>query len=92
MCRMPLDVFVSDKLQNRLEDILLKLCFKEDRSENKFKVCNFNTSFNVYLWSNTANKVHQFGGHKFVDYFISLTYYNPLGRFYSYHSATTGIS
>jgi hypothetical protein len=36
--------------------------------------------------------VHQFGGHKFVDYFISLTYYNPLGRFYSYHSATTGIS
>ena len=64
MCLMPLDVFVSDKWQNRLEDVLLKLCFNEGRSENKFKVRNFNTSFNVYFWSNTANKVHKFGGHK----------------------------
>jgi hypothetical protein len=44
MCRMPLDVFVSDELQNRLEDVLLKLCFNDGLSENKFKGCNFNTS------------------------------------------------
>ena len=45
MCLIPLDVFVSDKLQNRLEDVLLKLCFNEGLSENKFKVCNFNRFF-----------------------------------------------
>jgi hypothetical protein len=68
MCRMLLDVFVSNKLQNRLEAVLLKLCFNDGRSENEYKVCNFNTSFNVYLWSNTANKVHKFRGHEFIDY------------------------
>jgi hypothetical protein len=46
----------------------------------------------MYLWSNTANKVQKFGGHKYIDYLISLTYYNPLGRFHGYTSATTGTS
>jgi len=54
MCLTSLDVFVSDELHNRLEDVLLKLCFNECPSENNFKGCNFNISFNVYLWSNTA--------------------------------------
>jgi len=44
MCLTPLDVFVSDKLQNLLEDVLLKLRFNDGPSENKFKVCHFNTA------------------------------------------------
>jgi hypothetical protein len=92
MCLMPLDVFVSDKLQNRLEDVLLKLCFNESRSENRFKLRNFDTSFSMYLWIDTANKIHKFGGHKYIDYLISLSYYIPRGHFHGYHSATTGMS
>jgi len=87
---MPLDVFVSDKLQNRLEDVLLKLCFNDGRSENKFKMCNFNTSCICGVIPPT--RYTNFGGHKFIDYLISLTYYNPLDHFHGYHSATVGMS
>jgi hypothetical protein len=90
MCLRPFDVFVSVKLQNRLEDVLLTLCFYEGRSEKQFTVCNFNISFTVCLSNNTANKVHKFGGHKYIGYLRSWTCIIPLGHFRGYNSATTG--
>jgi Zn-dependent metalloprotease len=73
VCLKPFDVFISDKLQSRLEGVLVTLCTYEGWSENKFTLCNFNTSLTVYLSSSAANKAHRFGDHKY-DYLSSLTY------------------
>lgn len=90
MCLKPFDVFISNKLQGRLESVLLTLCLYEDRSESKFSVCNFNTSLTVCLSRNSANKAHKFGDRKYIDYLRSLTYIRPLGHFHGYRSATAG--
>lgn len=90
MCLKPLDVFVSNKLQGRLESVLLTLCSYEGRSESEFSVCNFNTSLTVCLSRNAAKKAHKFGDHKYIDYLRCLTYIRSLGRFHGYHSATAG--